>query len=132
MNSETAQPTLFSRVRVRYAGSDGTVERVFEAPFRIGRDAGCEVSLQNGYVSRVHVEVNYDSGQWLARDLNSSNGLYVNGQRVQSVGLGKDTTIRLGAEGPQLGMTVEVVPTRTTTPGEHTIVAKYIARYFDE
>jgi pSer/pThr/pTyr-binding forkhead associated (FHA) protein len=86
MNRPTVQPLAFSRVRVRYLGPDGPVDRTFEGSFRIGRDAVCELTLVNGYVSRSHVEVNYQDGQWVAKDLNSSNGMYAGGERVQSVG----------------------------------------------
>ncbi|HZS54172.1 MAG TPA: FHA domain-containing protein [Bryobacteraceae bacterium] len=133
MGSQTVQPASFSRVRVRYAASEGKTEQVFEGPFRIGREAGCEIRIQNGYVSRVHAEVTYENGQWVARDLKSSNGLYVDGKRVETVGLGTETTIRLGAEGPEIVLAVEVVPVQPQqTPGEHTIVANYIAHYFDD
>ena len=132
MTPPNAQPVSFSRVRVRYSGASGAVERAFEAPFRIGRDAACEVRIENGYVSRFHAEVTYEDGQWLARDLNSSNGVYVDGQRMPTVALGKETTVRLGAEGPELFMGVEVVAAPEQKPGEHTIVANYISRYFDE
>jgi hypothetical protein len=109
-------------------------DRVFEGAFRIGRDDTCDISLQNGYVSRFHLEVKYEDGQWIARDLNSSNGLYVAGQRLERIGLGNDTTIRLGIEGPEIKFAVEVVPAKAGAgaPGERTIVANYIARYFDD
>ncbi len=132
MNASPIRPVSFSRVRVRYAGPDGAVERVFETPFRIGREAGCDVCIQNGYVSRVHVEVNYADGQWIAKDLKSSNGVYANGQRMESVALGSETSIRLGGEGPEISLAVEVVAAEEQKPGEHTIVANYIAHYFDD
>lgn len=132
MNPPPVQPASFSRVRVRYNGPDGPVERVFEGTFRIGRETACDVCIQSGYVSRTHAEVTYDNGQWLARDLQSSNGIYANGQRVESVGLGNNTTIRLGVEGPEISLAVEVVPVEEQKPGEHTIVANYIAHYFDD
>src|SRR5581483_10219967 len=138
MGSQTVQPASFSRVRVRYAASEGKTEQLFEGPFRIGREAGCEICIQNGYVSRVHAEVTYENGQWVAKDLKSSNGLYVEGHRVESVGLGTKTPIRLGAEGPEILFAVEVVrapvplPAQAQQPGEHTMVANYIAHYFND
>lgn len=133
MTSNPVSPAAsFSRVRVRYAGADGPIERTFEAPFRIGRDAACEIVIQNGFVSRVHLEVSYEADQWIIKDLNSSNGLYVDGQRVQTIGLGEKTVVRLGSEGPEITFAVEVVQAQAPAPGEHTIVASYISRYFDE
>ena len=132
MSTPSVRSTSFSRVRASYAGPAGPSEKVFEAPFRIGREQECEICIQNGYVSRVHAEVIYENGHWLARDLRSSNGLYVDGQRVESVPLGADTTIRLGIEGPEVRLAVEVVPAETAKPGEHTIISNYISRYFDD
>lgn len=131
MSAQPLQASAFSRVRVWYTGPDGTVERVFEGPFRIGRDAACEISIQNGYVSRVHVEVRYENGQWVAKDLNSSNGVFASGERLQTVPLGTQTKIRLGVEGPEITFAVEIVTPEEQKPGEHTIVSKYISRYFE-
>ncbi len=131
MSAQPLQPSSFSRIRVSYAGPNGTLERIFQAPFRIGRDASCEVSIQNGYVSRIHAEVIYENGQWVAKDLNSSNGIFVNGQRLQVVPLGAKTNLRLGVEGPEIALAVEVVTSDEQKPGERTMVANYISRYFD-
>jgi len=50
---------------------------------RIGRDAGkVDVVLDHPAVSRVHAEVRVRSGQVWLRDLGSSNGTFVNGERI--------------------------------------------------
>lgn len=50
---------------------------------RIGRELGSGVLLaQDGVVSRNHAELAYDGRNWIIRDLNSRNGLWVNGVRV--------------------------------------------------
>lgn len=132
MNTPSLAPAAFSRVRVSYAVDTNAMEKVFEAPFRIGRDNECGVCIQNGFVSRFHAEVTYEDGQWLAKDLNSSNGLFVSGQRVSVVPLAVGTVIRLGVQGPELKFNVEVVSAGNgQKPGEHTVVASYISRYFD-
>ena len=59
---------------------DGRVAR-FSSPFHIGRDASCEVHLADNQVSRRHAEVSVLRGAWVIRDLQSSNGLFVNGHR---------------------------------------------------
>lgn len=50
---------------------------------RIGREAGCGVLLaQDTVVSRNHAEVTWNGTGWVVRDLQSRNGLWVNGVRV--------------------------------------------------
>ena len=79
----------------------------FTVPFRIGRAADCEVSLQDQFVSRVHARGYFEAGQWWIEDLNSSNGLFVNGQRLSKVLLGTGSTVRLGVNGLDLHFAVE-------------------------
>jgi membrane-bound lytic murein transglycosylase D len=81
----------------------------FTAPFRIGRAADCEVSLQDQFVSRVHARGYFEAGQWWIEDLNSSNGLFVDGQRLSKVLLATGSTVRLGVEGLELHFAVEQI-----------------------
>jgi hypothetical protein len=74
----------------------------FDRRFRIGRAAECEVYVDNDFVSRVHAEVLFEDGSWWIRDLQSSNGLYLEGRRVDRAALARATTIQLGTEGPHL------------------------------
>ncbi len=54
-----------------------------EIPSRIGRSVRCEIVLQGEGVSRHHAIVQYDaSGIYSILDLNSRNGTYLNGQRL--------------------------------------------------
>lgn len=53
-------------------------------PFQVGRKSGLPLTLQCRTVSKVHAEfVQQDGGLWL-RDLQSTNGTFVNGQRIQN------------------------------------------------
>ncbi len=76
-------------------------------PFRIGRGEDCEVSLQDQFVSRVHAKGYYEEGQWWLEDLNSSNGLIVQGERVAKVPLTDGSVARLGVRGLDLSFTLE-------------------------
>jgi pSer/pThr/pTyr-binding forkhead associated (FHA) protein len=49
----------------------------------IGRLPECEVLLQDTLVSRMHARISVQSNSVLVEDLHSTNGVYVNGQRVQ-------------------------------------------------
>jgi pSer/pThr/pTyr-binding forkhead associated (FHA) protein len=48
----------------------------------VGRHPNCEISLDSVRVSRVHCCVYVNSGRVFVRDLNSTNGVKINGQRV--------------------------------------------------
>ena len=89
---------------VRIAGA-GTLR--LSRPFHIGRDPSCEVQIQDVHVSRRHVAVSFENGQWSLRDLQSSNGVFVNGERVETASVGEHLTISLGADGPSLVMELE-------------------------
>ena len=52
-------------------------------PVLIGRDAACDLTLDDPCVSRRHASVDLDSDQVRLTDLDSTNGTYVNGERVQ-------------------------------------------------
>jgi pSer/pThr/pTyr-binding forkhead associated (FHA) protein len=50
--------------------------------YRIGRQAGCEISLDDARVSRHHARLESRDGRWLVVDLGSKNGVSVDGRRV--------------------------------------------------
>jgi membrane-bound lytic murein transglycosylase D len=98
----------------------------FERTFRIGRVPECDICIYSEYVSRAHVEVSQENGQWRVRDLNSSNGMFLNGGRVEAVEVNGPVTVTLGVYGPSVRFEVE----QAKTPGDETIVDRYIDRYF--
>lgn len=70
----------------------------------IGRDPACGLTLPlaEGGVSRVHACLRPEGEGWLLCDLGSTNGTYVNDQRVQGCWpLQGGDRIRLGHHGPQ-------------------------------
>jgi len=54
-----------------------------DEPAVIGRSSD-QIHLSDHTASRRHAEIRPDNGSWLLLDLNSSNGTYLNGQRVLS------------------------------------------------
>lgn len=50
----------------------------------VGRAAGCHVTLDDTYASQLHARVFVREGQFLVEDLGSTNGTYLNRQRVSS------------------------------------------------
>lgn len=48
----------------------------------IGRRESCDICLKFQNVSGQHCELSYQNGYWMVRDLGSSNGIKVNGERM--------------------------------------------------
>ncbi len=51
-------------------------------PFIIGRNATCNLTVESGRVSREHAEVVRHGSGYLIRDLRSTNGVYINGEKL--------------------------------------------------
>jgi len=49
----------------------------------LGRRESCDICLRYSNVSSQHCELTFDNGYWIIRDLGSTNGIKVNGNRVQ-------------------------------------------------
>jgi adenylate cyclase len=49
----------------------------------MGRRESCDVRLEFPNVSGIHCELTFRDGYWAIKDLNSTNGIKVNGSRVQ-------------------------------------------------
>jgi membrane-bound lytic murein transglycosylase D len=118
--------------------SDGRVLRCSRS-FHIGRDAECEVRVQDVHVSRRHAEVIFANGHWSIRDLQSSNGLFVGGEPVETAPIGEGISVALGSEGPSLRIEPEsgasrrsiTVPAIEPTPADDPkLLERYAERYF--
>jgi hypothetical protein len=63
----------------------------------IGRDGSrCEVTLDDSTVSSEHAAVVFEHGRFVLYDLASTNGTYLNGQRIQRQMLYDNDEVRLG------------------------------------
>lgn len=95
-------PPLRVRAEMGTGAEAGTPRKTytFEHAFKIGRTEECDVCIKDEHVSRKHVEVVIDNGNWLVRDLQSANGLFVNGERVMSAPIFTGLKVRLGVAGP--------------------------------
>ena len=63
---------------------------------RLGRDATCPIQIHDTEVSRQHAELRCGVDTFVLTDLNSSNGTYVNGQRVREHVLATGDQIQVG------------------------------------
>lgn len=64
---------------------------------RLGRDRSCQIVLDDQHVSRQHAEIAFrNDGEIAIRDLGSTNGVFVNGTRVQEQSLMEGDKILIG------------------------------------
>ncbi len=67
------------------------------APQRIGRESANDLVVPDINISRVHAEIHREAdGSWVIKDLGSTNGLYINGRKVDSARLRDADMITLG------------------------------------
>src|SRR5215475_5954496 len=61
----------------------GRVFRELQTPVTIGREEGNVLRLNDERVSRFHAKVQFDNGEIILTDLESTNGTRVNGNVIQ-------------------------------------------------
>jgi membrane-bound lytic murein transglycosylase D len=90
-----------SAPELRVRTPDGRTLR-FTQSFHIGRDHDCEVQVDDGSVSRRHAVVTPSNGRWSIHDLQSRNGLFIDGRRHETADIDGALTLTLGGDGPEL------------------------------
>jgi pSer/pThr/pTyr-binding forkhead associated (FHA) protein len=62
----------------------------------LGRSSSCQLVFADDTVSRRHAELRLAEGRWILRDLESSNGTWVNGRRVMEAEVAPGDEVHLG------------------------------------
>jgi len=62
----------------------------------IGRSRDCDITLEDPNASRCHAEIRNEDGHWVVTDLGSTNGVKVNGRRVEEAVLQPGDELALG------------------------------------
>jgi FHA domain/Domain of unknown function (DUF1707) len=86
---------LRARLRPRALGLPPATE-LLHARLVLGRSSTCELVLADDTVSRRHAELRAEDGRWIVRDLDSSNGTWVNGRRVIEAEVRPGDVLHLG------------------------------------
>ncbi|MDQ6932806.1 MAG: FHA domain-containing protein [Candidatus Eremiobacteraeota bacterium] len=66
-------------------------------PVTIGRDKDSDLALSDPGISRHHARLQARGGAWMLHDLESTNGTFVNGTRVDHARIGKGDVVTLGS-----------------------------------
>src|SRR5215831_3345970 len=86
----------------RYPLTDGTTS--------LGRGSENQIILDGpeyAVVSQAHLEIIREGEHFRVRDLESTNGTWLDGERITEVEVAAGKTIRLGSQGPELTFAVE-------------------------
>ncbi len=75
---------------------DKTV-RLYKQSVMIGRAAGNDIQLELNGVSRYHATLSIEGDRVMLQDLQSTNGTFVNSERIQKCALSPDDQISIGA-----------------------------------
>ncbi|NUO82972.1 SpoIIE family protein phosphatase [candidate division KSB1 bacterium] len=91
------QPLRLAKLRVvNHAGKEQYFE-LHGRDFTIGRQADNDLVLAEESVSRYHARLCFSGGVYFVEDLGSTNGLYINGEKVQSRQLVSLDCLQIGA-----------------------------------
>ncbi|HLE23577.1 MAG TPA: FHA domain-containing protein [Anaerolineales bacterium] len=112
------------RLIVRSGPSPGTVFDVTKEVTMLGRDVTNDIPLGDAEISRQHARLTRTPGGIVLEDLGSTNGSFVNGDRLTSprvlrsgdlVGLGENVTLTFEATAQESAATV-MSPVRAAPP----------------
>ena len=90
--------------------SAGTRFPMPDGTLRIGRAPDNDVVIDGpdcAMVSLNHVEITRDGDGWRLHDLNSTNGTWLNGERVTDAEVTQPAVLRLGSQGPEFALVLE-------------------------
>ncbi len=132
-NTKTMNPLKSPSITVTL--EEGKAEKTdfcFTDSFRIGRGSQCDVCIKDDVVSRNHAEIRFGEGQWRIYDLESANGILIDGEKVEQAVLKNNTRIRLGHIGPVLSVTIQEIRLAEKRKLDRHSLESYSAHYFGD
>jgi len=88
---------------------DGVSHPLRQGTTIVGRGSEADIRITDTAASRQHLQLLWDGHAGLARDLGSTNGSKINGQRFREAALSPDTVITIG----QTALHFQLVPQRS-------------------
>ena len=88
----------------------------------IGRNPNCDIHIDNLGVSKRHAKIYKQDGAYVVKDLNSTNGTYVNNKRVARAIINNNDEIHIGKHSLIVGMNAQKSTKTDQSFGEKTII----------
>ncbi|MBZ5618114.1 MAG: FHA domain-containing protein [Acidobacteriia bacterium] len=114
MATMSPQPPPALPVRARLVSHLGATAGILyelgDGATRVGRGPQNDLVIQGPDVASVslqHLEIRREGNSFRIRDLDSTNGTYLNGEQITEAELCAPATIRFGSQGPELVFTTE-------------------------
>ncbi|MET7908769.1 FHA domain-containing protein [Streptomyces avermitilis] len=75
-------------------------------PYSLGRDPQGDITLDDARVSWRHATISWSGRSWVIEDHGSTNGTFVQGQRIHQMEIGPGSAVHLGnaTDGPRLNL----------------------------
>jgi pSer/pThr/pTyr-binding forkhead associated (FHA) protein len=67
-----------------------------ERTYTVGRDQSCDIALDNSRVSKTHLRLSWEDGDWKATDLESTNGTFLNSKLSRVTKISDSKVLHLG------------------------------------
>ena len=112
------QPADYHGTLVPCGGGDPIP--LFKPQLLVGRHQKCDICLRFSTVSAHHCRLEFEEGYWFVRDLNSRNGVRVDGKQCESCCLFPGKILWIAKQRYR----VDYTPTSDTPPPEEDVFAK--------
>src|SRR5450432_2066073 len=103
-------PPIRARLVSHLGATAGIVYELGDGVTSVGRGPQNDLVIQGPDVASVslqHLEIRREGNSFHIRDLESTNGTYLNGEQITEAELSAPATIRFGSQGPELVFTTE-------------------------
>jgi pSer/pThr/pTyr-binding forkhead associated (FHA) protein len=84
---------------LKFTNDDGSSHEILltgRASLTFGRSPEADISIAEARISRIHAEIRQWDRDLVIKDMNSRNGIYINGARVEVAILKSGDVIRIG------------------------------------
>lgn len=89
-------------IKYRSGPKDGREEVFSSHTIGMGRDPQCDIVFDDPTVSLNHAEIRFENGRYLVRDLDSTNGTYLNGEEIQQAYISSGDILALSSMGSRV------------------------------
>ena len=83
-NQLAAQKKLGISFHIKPEKSKESVQHFTQPEIMLGRDTNCDLTVMDDALSAHHARITYHHGQWWLEDLNSTNGTYLNNEKLNT------------------------------------------------